>query len=113
MCLLGYVDQVFAKHIYICGLVYSTFKFVMLAIFVVNAFHCNNMKNCVIVTKFVLLPEIHCHNTIFCHNNKTVLAVNYINNTYIILYTTAIATYWFSKLELWICFILFLPTALD
>ena len=77
----------------------------MLAIFVVDAFYCNNMKNCVIVTKFVLLPEIHCHNTIFCHNNKTVLAV--INNTYIILYTTAIATYWFSKLELWICFYYF------
>ena len=32
-------------------------------------------KNCVILTKCVLLPEFHSHNTIFCHNNKTALAV--------------------------------------
>ena len=35
MCLLGYVDQVLAQT-HISGLVYSTFKFVMLAIFIVE-----------------------------------------------------------------------------
>ena len=54
MCLLGYVDQVFAQTHYISGLVYSTFKFVMLQYLLLNKHHCNN-TNCVIVTKFVLL----------------------------------------------------------
>ena len=55
---MGYVDQVFAKHI--CG---QTLKFVTLAIFVIG--HCNNTKNCVILTKCVLLSEIHTPTQIF------------------------------------------------
>ena len=86
MCLLGYVDQVFAKDIIIIFVVWFIQHSSLLCLhyLLLNKHNASIAITLFILTKCVLLPEIHSYNTIFCHNNKTALAVIYVIRLFLV-----------------------------